>query len=59
MPERIDNSPIFSIVFKRGMADKHRLPLGHVIATLNEIEKMIREVGIQVHAFQWSRAAGW
>jgi hypothetical protein len=48
MPERFLDNPIFTIVFKRGKADKHRLPLAHVIATLNEIEKMIREVGIQV-----------
>jgi hypothetical protein len=45
--------PIFSIVFTKGMAERHRLPLSHVLATLTEIDKMIREVGIQIQ-----RAAG-
>jgi len=45
---KMDPNPIFSILFKKGMADRHRLPLGHVIATLRELEKMVREVGVQV-----------
>ena len=39
---------IFSIVFKKGMADKNRLPLVHVLSTLREIDSMIREVGRKV-----------
>jgi hypothetical protein len=42
------NELIFSIVFKKGMAEKNRLPLNHVISTLREIDSMIREVGRKV-----------
>ena len=45
---RKKSNPIFSIVFSKGTADQHRLPLAHVLETLGEIAKMIREVGIQV-----------
>jgi hypothetical protein len=48
MIKRLSPNPIFSIVFKKGLANKHRLPLAHVIATLREIETMIREVGMRV-----------
>ncbi len=49
MPNRQKpTNPVFSIVFSKGTADKHRLPLTHVLETLSEIAKMIREVGIQV-----------
>jgi hypothetical protein len=48
MIKRISPNPIFSIVFKRGLANRNRLPLAHVIATLREIEAMIREVGQRV-----------
>jgi hypothetical protein len=47
MPNTTD-SVIFSIVFKKGMANKNRLPLSHVIATLQQVDQMIREVGRQV-----------
>ena len=46
--DRVNTNPVFSIVFSKGTADKHRLPLAHVLETLTEIAKMIREVGIQV-----------
>lgn len=42
------SSPVFSIVFSKGTADQHRLPLAHVLESLMEIAKMIREVGVQV-----------
>jgi hypothetical protein len=42
------NETTFSIIFKKGMAKKNRLPLSHVIATLRELEFMIREVGRKV-----------
>jgi hypothetical protein len=45
---RKPNETIFSIIFKKGMADRNRLPLSHVLATLREIDSMIREVGIKV-----------
>jgi hypothetical protein len=45
---RKSNETIFSIIFKKGMADRNRLPLNHVLATLHEIDSMIREVGKKV-----------
>ena len=47
MPSKTD-SVIFSIVFKKGKAQKNRLPLNHVIATLQQVDQMIREVGRQI-----------
>src|SRR5262245_57843229 len=47
MPRATD-SVIFSIVFKKGMAEKNRLPLNHVISTLQQVDQMIREVGRQI-----------
>jgi hypothetical protein len=44
----IDGSILFSILFKKGRADKNRLPLAHVVKTLQEVEEMIREVGKQI-----------
>jgi hypothetical protein len=46
--ERNNGNPVFSVVFSKGIADQHRLPLAHVLEALTEIAKMIREVGIQV-----------
>lgn len=43
-----DNSVIFSIVFKKGAADNHRLPLAHVISTLQYIDQIVRDVGRQI-----------
>lgn len=48
MKKRIEENPTFSIVFKKGKANQNRLPLGHVLSTLREIEAMIREVGQRV-----------
>jgi hypothetical protein len=45
---RKSGETIFSIVFKKGLAEKNRLPLNHVISTLREIDSMIREVGRKV-----------
>jgi hypothetical protein len=41
-------SPVFTITFSKGTADQHRLPLIHVLDSLAEISRMIREVGVQV-----------
>lgn len=48
MTTYLDSSVIFSIVFKKGEADKHRLPLAHVISTLQYIEQIVRDVGRQI-----------
>ena len=47
MRKRIDENPTFSIVFKKGKANQNRLPLGHVLSTLREIEAMIRSGKIE------------
>ena len=46
MPKKTETT--FSVVFKKGMALKNRLPLNHVISTLRELDYMIREVGRRV-----------
>jgi hypothetical protein len=46
MPKKTETT--FSVVFKKGMAVKNRLPLNHVISTLRELDYMIREVGRKV-----------
>jgi hypothetical protein len=46
MPKKTETT--FSVVFKKGMAKRNRLPLTHVIATLRELDFMIREVGRKV-----------
>jgi len=38
----------FTIIFRKGLADRMRLPLSHVIRTLQEVDELIREVGRQV-----------
>lgn len=39
---------VFSVVFKKGMAENNRLPLSQVVSTLRELDYMIREVGKKV-----------
>jgi hypothetical protein len=45
---RKSSETIFSIIFKKGMAERNRLPLHHVLSTLHEIDSMIREVGKKI-----------
>jgi hypothetical protein len=45
---RKTNETIFSIIFRKGRAERNRLPLSHVLSTLREIDAMIREVGRKV-----------
>jgi hypothetical protein len=47
MAKRTDRA-VFSIIFKYGKADKNRLPLSHVLATLQELDYMVREVGKKI-----------
>ena len=42
------DSPIFVVKFQKGLADRHRLPIDHVIRALEEIRQMISEVGKQI-----------
>jgi hypothetical protein len=37
--------PIFIVKFERGLADRHRLPLTHVLSVLDEVRQMIASVG--------------
>jgi hypothetical protein len=37
--------PIFIVKFERGLADRNRLPLAHVLSVLEEIRQMISSVG--------------
>jgi hypothetical protein len=39
---------VFTVTFRKGLADRHRLPLDHVIRTLQELDSLIRELGRQV-----------
>lgn len=47
MPKRFDPA-IFSVIFAKGKAAENRLPLSHVIATLRELDLMIKEIGKQI-----------
>ena len=38
----------FTLVFRKGLAERNRLPIEQVIKTLQEFQEMIREVGKQV-----------
>lgn len=42
------DSAVFTIVFRKGLAERNRLPLEHVIRTLQELDELIKEVGRQV-----------
>ena len=39
---------VFHIEFQKGKASRNRLPLNHVIATLQELDLMVREVGKKI-----------
>lgn len=47
MPTQTDNTT-FTLVFRKGLADRNRLPIEQVIKTLQEFQEMIREVGRHV-----------
>jgi hypothetical protein len=46
------DTPVFTVTFKKGRARHNRLPLSHVLATLQELDFMIREVGTQIQRDQ-------
>ena len=39
------DDPIITIKLKKGLADRHRVPLGDVLSVLEEVRQMIAEVG--------------
>lgn len=42
------DSALFTIIFRKGLAERNRLPIEHVIRTLQELDELIKEVGRQV-----------
>jgi hypothetical protein len=42
------DDPVFIVKFEKGLADRHRLPLSHVIAVLEEVQKMMCSVGREI-----------
>jgi hypothetical protein len=42
------DSAVFTVIFRKGLADRNRLPLEHVIRTLQELDELLKEVGRQV-----------
>jgi hypothetical protein len=47
MPKQLDTA-ILTIILRKGLAERNRLPLEHVIRTLQEIDELLKEVGRQV-----------
>ena len=39
------SDPIFSVKLKHGLADRHRLPLEHVLTVLSEVRQMFIDAG--------------
>jgi hypothetical protein len=44
----LDDAASLELVFQKGMADSHRLPIDQVIRTLQEFQELVREVGRRV-----------
>jgi hypothetical protein len=45
---KTDDATTFTLIFRKGLADRNRLPIEQVIKTLQEFREMMREVGQQV-----------
>ncbi len=43
--------PVFTIKHQRGLADRHRLPLGHVLSVLSEVRQMFTAAGKELQRF--------
>ena len=57
MAKRIQSpeDPVFVVNLTRGLADRHRLPLEHVISVLSEVRQMLTDTGREVqraHGYQ-------
>jgi hypothetical protein len=49
MPKRTkDDSTVFVVKLQKGLADRQRLPLSHVISVLEELRQMISEAGREI-----------
>jgi hypothetical protein len=42
------SDPVFTIKLQKGLADRHRLPVGQVVSVLSEMRQMIEDVGRQI-----------
>jgi len=42
------SDPTFTITLEKGLADRHRMPIGQVISVLNEVRQMITETGREI-----------
>ncbi len=47
-PAPADDTAALAVVFHKGMADTHRLPIDQVIRTLQELQDLVREIGKRV-----------
>lgn len=46
--QKTDDATTFTLIFRKGLAERNRLPIEQVIRTLQEFREMMREVGQQV-----------
>jgi len=44
MPKNLTD-PVFTVKLEKGLADRKRLPLSHVISVLDELRQLITEIG--------------
>ena len=44
------DSPLFVVRLEKGLADRQRLPLAHVISVLEEVRQMILDAGRELQA---------
>jgi hypothetical protein len=47
-PALVDDSPVFVVKLQNGLADRHRLPIDHVIRVLDEVRQMISDAGREI-----------
>lgn len=47
---KIQGDPIFTIKLAKGLADRQRLPLAHVLSILDEVRQLITDVGRDIQA---------
>jgi len=47
---KIQRDPVFTIRLAKGLADRGRLPLAHVLSILDEVRQLITEVGRDIQA---------
>lgn len=48
MADELNSDPIITVRLKKGLADRHRVPLGDVLSVLEELRLMIAEAGRRI-----------